>query len=174
MLKYKISKDDFLAAQKLCMGSRLWLSIFGVLLVFGIMAVRGNIASDGSFNRLASVVPFIVVCVLLILIGAFGVRRKVDRLYRENKAVQDEIMLDFDDEEIRRSSTRWHFVLPWQDIYKFKEGDQFIVIYQTSRTIHIVPKRAFPDKSLTDQFLNLLRSKACSQTRSAKASSTIA
>lgn len=157
MIKYKISSDDYLAAQRLHQGTKRWIYVAVVIFVTTLLSFRIGISADGRINWLVVVIPIIMITAGMVYGTTIGEKRKLALRYKEHKALQNDVQMDFDAVGICWNSVRGTFTLPWNDIYKVKESPELIVVFQTSTLMHVVPKRAFTDQVLLEQFVHYLK-----------------
>lgn len=69
--------------------------------------------------------------------------------YRNYKAVQNETIIKFDENGLKFQSADGAGTIKWQDIYNWRENNEFILVYQAPYVYHIIPK------SLSDQGFNI-------------------
>jgi YcxB-like protein len=56
-----------------------------------------------------------------------------------NKDIQELITVEFDEDGLRFSAIDGHSKLPWPKIFKWRQNDQFILVYKVPHIFHIVP-----------------------------------
>jgi hypothetical protein len=125
-----------------------------VIIVIGTVA---NIHSDGRIDW----DPFRLF--MVVMVGAFlygttiGFRKRVTKLYNENRGLQLEFLVAFDVAGIQWTSEQGSLTLPWEDVFQYKENRDFILVYTSSATFHIIPKRAFSNPANLQKFVQFLR-----------------
>lgn len=155
--KYTVSLEDYLAAQGLATGRKRWLNMAWALLTVIVIGLITNIRADGSIDW----DPFRLV--LILMVGAFlygatiGARKRISKNYRENRAMRLEYSLSFDAAGIQWTSASGTNSLPWRDVFQYKENQDFILVYTSSLTFHILPKSAFFNSTDLQKFVQFLR-----------------
>ena len=128
--EYTISEDDYVNAMKLYsrFTPRLAL-IYGIgFLVLLLFAVFGSptLKSGGG----------IVTVLGRFLISPILARRH----YKKYKAIHLPIHIGLKDEGVGFSTSDGGGVVRWENIYKWRQNDRYLLIYPMPRLYHIIPK----------------------------------
>lgn len=62
------------------------------------------------------------------------------RHYRKYEAIQEEFTISLSDAGVFLESSNAKALLPWSNILKWRENDEFLLLYLMPRLYHIVPK----------------------------------
>ncbi len=60
--------------------------------------------------------------------------------YRKYKAIHDEFVIELSGDGVCIASSNAKGILPWNDILKWRENEEFLLLYLMPRLYHIVPK----------------------------------
>lgn len=158
-MKYKITQADYLEANRLAAGAIKWFLIFALWCLVLLFAVRPGASPPEPTNWIVIATTAGVLAVAVFFGVTVGLKRQLLRVYAQQKPLHEEQDLSFDDAAILWKSASGTFKLKWRDVHKHKENAHMILVYQSQALMHIVPKRAFPDADLLNEFLVLLRSR---------------
>lgn len=134
---YRITEDDFVAATKL--SARLTpIRIALVLLVLGalaLLAVFGDpiLRAGGIAGLLSGSVTYLVIRFFLT---PFNARRN----YRKYPAMHQEQWLELTPEGLAGGSPIGQALVGWEHIIKWRENDEFVLVYVMPRMFYIVKK----------------------------------
>lgn len=78
------------------------------------------------------------------------------RHYKRYKAIHDEFTISQNDEGFHIESSNAKGFSPWSDIQKWRENNEYILIYPMPRLYHIVPKRLSQEGFDIDMLVNKL------------------
>ncbi len=135
--RYTISEDDYVHAMRLhaqltplrLLGLAVTLLVMVALAVFAPRNLQP--VFWGAFIGAA----------LMIILGRWVLLPwHARRAYRKYKAIQDEFSLDFVPEGMQVASEDASGLVPWSKMHKWREDDQFVLVYLMPRLFHIVPK----------------------------------
>jgi hypothetical protein len=135
--KFRISEKDYVSALKLY-GKltpkmlAIYLLVAGVLVLVAVFGT--TLLSSGAIGGLAG--GGIVVIFGRYVITPILARRH----YREYKAIHDAFAISLSDDGVCIESSNAKGFLPWSDILKWRENDEFLLLYLMPRLYHIVPK----------------------------------
>jgi hypothetical protein len=62
------------------------------------------------------------------------------RHYRKYKAIQDEFGVELVEQGVRFTTTNAEGTILWDKIHKWRQNDEFVLIYPMPRLFHIIPK----------------------------------
>jgi hypothetical protein len=163
MIRYSISLQEFLNAQRLAAGHKRWFILTCLFLGLILFCIKLNTREDGSVDMKTLFILLALVCPGVAYGATVGVKRRLSKIYKEQKALQSECTLDFDAEGIHWASEYGTSLLPWRDVFKYKNNRELILIYQSSAIYHLIPIRAFEAPSALQRFLDCLKAGRCEQ-----------
>lgn len=134
---YKISEHDYVRAMKL-FGKIMpkVAAIYGAaVLVLGLVAVFGSAAiKGGAIGGLAG-------GAVVIVLGRFIVNPILARRhYRKYKAIQEPINIKLNEDGIELSTPDGGGLVRWDKIFKWRQDEEYLLIYPMPRMYHIIPK----------------------------------
>ncbi len=167
IVKYSISSEDFIQAQRLhrAMGLPLWrrsvrwLVSGWMVLVFCSVAIVPVVNKRPTFG--ATALP-LVVCVIFLLAVWIVPQYSWKKTFEKDRRFQQEITGEISEDGI-------HFVTPnsdartnWGLFVRYLESDKIFVLYQSNQIMNVLPKRFFgPGEAV--QFHQLLQQKVSSK-----------
>jgi YcxB-like protein len=134
---FRISEEDYVGAMMLFakltprMASIYLASavVLAVLAVFGSPVLRGG-AIGGLIGGVA-----------VTLIGRYiATPMLARRHYRKYKGIQDEFGVELVSDGVRFTSPSADGKTPWDKMYKWRQNEEFVLIYLMPRLFHIIPK----------------------------------
>jgi hypothetical protein len=135
--KFRISEQDYVDAMRL-FGKLTprWIIVYSVCAVaFGALAYFGSpVLRGGAIGGLIG--GALVVLVLRPVLSPFLARRH----YRKYKAMHDEFAVELVDDGVRFATPTSDGRVTWDKVHKWRQNDQFVLIYPMPRLFHIVPK----------------------------------
>jgi hypothetical protein len=130
--EYRITEDDYVRVLRLDLAGRpALLLVCGVILMMLMVAVWSIRGGAGAIMAIP-----VVFGIFAFIAWTFQARRS----YQLNKDIQESITVEFDDDGFRFSAVDGHSKLPWPKISKWRQDDQFILVYKMQHSFHIVPK----------------------------------
>lgn len=134
---YIISEHDYVRAMKLFSKITPKLAaIFGAsVLVLGILAVFGPpIIKGGAIGGLIG-------GGVVFILGRFIVNPILARRhYRKYKAIQEPINIKLKEDGIELSNSDGGGLVRWEKIFKWRQNEEYLLIYPMPRMYHIIPK----------------------------------
>lgn len=135
--RFRISENDYIDALKLygrftpkAVAVCLAVSVTLILVaVFGSSVFRGGAIGGLVGGGIVLILGRSVVTPLL-----------ARRHYRKYKAIHDEFVIGLVDEGVSLEASNAKGIIPWGDILKWRENEEFILLYLMPRLYHIVPK----------------------------------
>lgn len=117
-----------------------------VLVIYGLPVLRGG-AIGGLIGGFA-----------VIIIGRYVVSPILARRhYRKYKAIHQEFGVELAEDGIHFSSLNADGKLTWDHVHKWRQNENFVLIYPMPRLFHIIPKsvaiQGFDLQALTDRLL---------------------
>jgi hypothetical protein len=151
---YRISEQDYVNAMKLFakLAPRVALAYFVVALALVVLAIFGSQVMRGG------AIGGLIGGLTVTLIGRYIVSPILARRhYRKYKAIHQEFAVELVIDGVRFSSPNADGKLTWDQIHKWRQNDNFVLIYPMPRIFHIVPKlvatQGFDLQGLTDGLL---------------------
>ncbi|WBV61372.1 YcxB family protein [Chryseobacterium camelliae] len=143
-VKTHITFKDFLIFNIKNSLSRLIVFPLLVLLFFVLKQCM-----DGSSERdiLQSASLWFAVLFLFIVIRSFFRLRFV---FHSNKKIQESISYTFTHEKIRTEGETFDGDFTWSTVHKVKENRDWFLIYQSTQTMNMVPKKYFSKEQISE------------------------
>ena len=139
--KYLISEDEYVRAGQLFMKPSRKKRIYSAL---GI-AVLVGLAAFGKIKitLLAAILAFVLVGNVIArqLVAPWETRRQ----YRAYRAISESAWLLLEEAGLRFRNADSDFLVRWEHILKWRENEEFILLYQNARLYHIIPNRLAAD-----------------------------
>jgi len=134
---YRISEDDYVRAMKLYSKITPKLAaIYGVavivllaLAIFGAGAIKGGAIGGLIGGAVVAILGKYVVNPIL-----------ARRNYRKYKAIHEPIAIKLKEEGLELSTADGAGLVRWDKILKWRQNDEYLLIYPMPRMYHIVPK----------------------------------
>jgi len=125
--EYTITEIDYVNAMKLFtrISSRMTGLYVIALVMLGLVAVNG---SPVLKNGVIGLVRFVINPVLS------------RRHYRKYKAIQEPLFIQLMDEGVQFSNFDGEGLLRWEKIHKWRQNEEYVLIYPMPRIYHIIPK----------------------------------
>lgn len=134
---YRITEDDFVAATKL--SARLTpIRIALVLLVLGALALLAVFGDP--ILRAGGIAGLLSGSVTYLAIRYFFTSHSARRNYRKYPAMHQEQWLELTPEGLSGGSPIGQALVGWEHIIKWRENDEFILVYVMPRMFYIVKK----------------------------------
>lgn len=134
---YTISEADYVACGKLY-GRLSWKRWLCLLIIIGVILLW-LYAQYRSVGMILSGIAGGMASFLLIIfvINPWAMRRQ----YRKHPMIQQPIFLQSATDGVRFSSSYGNTLLAWQHIHKWRQDDHYLLLYQSPRVFHPIPKR---------------------------------
>lgn len=148
---YRISEQDYVNITKLSakFTPRIVLAYCVAVLVLVLLVIyRSQILRGGALPAAVIgglIAGLVVVFVMRYIVVPILARRH----YRKYKAIHQEFALELVDDGIRFSSANGEGKVLWSQVDKWRQNDEFILIYLMPRLYYMVPK------SIADQGFDL-------------------
>lgn len=152
--RFKISEDEYAGALKL--HAKLTPGMMAIYLLVACILVL--IAIFGSALIRSMAIGGLIGGGIAVILGRLVINPMLARRhYRKYKAIQDEFGISLDAEGLFVESSNAKGLLPWNNILKWRENDEFLLLYLMPRLYHIVPKtisrHGFDIDSLIDSLI---------------------
>ncbi len=134
---YIISEEDYVRAMRLY--SKITPKIAAIsgiiIIVLLIASVCGTEVIKGG--AIGGLIGGAVVAILgRYLVNPILARRQ----YRKYKAIQEPITIKLKDEGVRFSNSDGEVLVRWEKILKWRQNDEYLLIYLMPRMYHAIPK----------------------------------
>lgn len=134
---YRISEDDYVNAMKLFItltprAKAIYLVaslVFVVLAIFGSPVIKGGAIGGFAGGLIVTIVGRYIVSPIL-----------ARKHYRKYKAIHDEFSVEILHDGIRLSSPNSDGKLTWENMLKWRQNKDYILIYPMPRIYYILPK----------------------------------
>lgn len=135
--EYTITEIDYVNAMKLFtrISSRTTILYVIALLMLGFVAVNGSpILKNAAIGGLIGGVA-------VIFLVRFVINPVLSRKhYRKYKAIQEPLFIQLMDEGVQFSNFDGEGLLRWEKIHKWRQNEEYVLIYPMPRIYHIIPK----------------------------------
>jgi len=153
----RLLPEDYVRAQYLHIRPRLAYKFLGTLIMLAVFWATWYtlFGDDDESFVLADLILPVAILYLALFFFAY-IPWKTRRTYKQQKSLQREQRMKFDEfgfsaeNELGRSTT------PWSDFVKWKENDHLFLLYISDPLYHMVPKRLFSDAGNADRLRQLL------------------
>lgn len=135
--RFRISEQDYVNAMKLYgkfTPKMMVIFILGVGFLALIAIFGSSIFKSGAIGALIG--GGIVLVVGRYVISPILARRH----YKKYKAIQDEFVVALGDDGVCIESSNAKGIVPWDNILKWRENEEFLLLFLMPRLYHIVPK----------------------------------
>jgi hypothetical protein len=130
----------------------LWLVIYGVNVATG--AGWGEAAGMASLFYASMAVPI----ALLLVLGYGLTGYRVRRLFRQQRALHEEVQAEWTDQGLDLRSASASVRMSWSDLHGWRQETPGYLVYVNDYNCHILPRRAFTEEQWTDLEDTLVRS----------------
>ena len=140
--KFRISENDYVNALKLYARLNpkmliIYLSVAGGLILVAIF---------GSPLVRSAAIGGIIGAAIVVILGRYLLSPMLARRhYRKYKAIHDEFTVGLNDDGVSIESSNAKGLIPWDNILKWRDNDDYVLIYLMPRLYHIVPKSVSRD-----------------------------
>lgn len=133
---FVISEDEYVRANRLYSRPTRGIWVFYGVLAAILIAV---FSSSGSMKVVAlggAIGGTVGVLVTRYLFAPWLVRRH----YRAYEAVHEQQSVELTEGGVRFQSENGEALIPWRHIWKWRENEEFVLIYQNQRLYHLLPR----------------------------------
>ena len=138
-----ISRDDFLRMQRLFMRPRRWAIVLGL-----VVAALWSVALYSSLSRAlergkgyGAVVGLLVAALYFAAYFLLFLPWWWRRAYAQQKTLHAPFEYRFSGTHFRMESSFGNAELPWDIFRNWRSGKHLILIYQTDKLVHLIPRR---------------------------------
>ncbi|MEB8434045.1 YcxB family protein [Cocleimonas sp. KMM 6892] len=135
--KFRITEADYVNAGKLF--SRTTTKVKLILLLGVVLLVLGEVFGPRSLSGalIGGLLGGTLVAVLIkYIISPYMLKRH----YRKYKAMHEEFTIQQQDNGVFIGSSSGEGIVKWDNILKWRQNDDYILLYPMPRLYHIVPK----------------------------------
>ena len=150
MATFKIDKEKFRDAFKLAQKKLIIIPVLVIIVIFATNILPA-LSSDSA--NLTKTLPIPIAFILALGASTIGMIRQIDKQYLNQKEFHEPIELTVSDEGLEWITVRSTTNLKWNEIVKWKEGKDLILIYPSPHQFHFIDTTA-----LSEMELHLLRS----------------
>lgn len=135
--EFRITEQDYVAAMKLY--SRLTPRLR--LLYLGIAVVLGMLGTSGTPLVQSAAIGGLVGGIIAVVLGRYVLVPLLARKhYRKYKAIQELFSVELLEDGVRFTSANASGTLKWDQVLKWRQNGNYLLIYLMPRLYHIIPK----------------------------------
>jgi len=159
-VKAKLNFEEYLRLNfsLLLRDKRVWISIFLVVMLV-IMLVEKRITEGQWADSEVKLVLLLSLTVFLFLILPLLTYLRTKNYFEKNPLLSESTTFYFEPERIEVVTLESHTTLTWRRIYKIKEFNHYLLIYQNRHIAYVVPKKAFDSMADMETVKNMIRNK---------------
>jgi len=159
-VKAKLNFEEYLRLNfsLLLRDKRVWISIFLVVMLV-IMLVEKRITEGQWADSEVKLVLLLSLTVFLFLILPLLTYLRTKKYFEKNPLLSESTTFYFEPERIEVVTLESHTTLTWRRIYKIKEFNHYLLIYQNRHIAYVVPKKAFDSMADMETVKNMIRNK---------------
>ena len=151
--EYKLKFKDYLEAN-FYYSKRTNLIVFSIIVIFFVI----EIITLGEFDLLLAInniFPIIGLFILFIFFQVFN----IVALWKKQSILHRPIVISFNSEQIKLHNESFNSTLKWSSYYRYQETKNLFLIYLSSRSFYLIPKRAFASTQVINELRQLLKGK---------------
>ncbi len=135
----QITEDEYVRANKLFskLSRKHWLFYASAITVFVVVAVltKSEVIRYGAiFGLIGGIIGHNVVRHVL---APWQTRRQ----YKKYNAIKEPFNISVEPNGLRYTGTDTNSLLKWHHLMKWRENDEFVLVYQNTKLYHLIPKR---------------------------------
>ncbi len=138
-VEFRITEDDYAKAMQLHEWRRMlrWpLAIARAIVLILLIFAGWWQPGAAPIIAVCVVVLSILPAVLLYIVVPYSARR----MYRQYKGIQEPMTVELSDDGLRLGSVDGEAILRWGMIFRWRQNDQFVLIYKMPMLFYLVPK----------------------------------
>jgi hypothetical protein len=143
-VEYRITEDDYATIARFNAWRRFFARPSTSRLVTGVILVILAGLWLWKEPHIAPALAFgVAIYVMFVVYRLFvAIPRLARRHYRNYKGIDGPIVAELTDEGVRFSNVNGEGILPWPNIFQWRQNDRFVIMYSMPILFHIVPKSA--------------------------------
>jgi hypothetical protein len=157
-ISFQYLPEDFLAAWRLQLKHNSFVRVcrFAPLLLLVVtgLGVWTEFRDHGLLVGLFSILPMGILSGLLVGLNILSDRvllpRRAERFLAQQKSIQGDISIGWDDEGLAFIATAAQSRTAWGDYFKWLENDAVLVLFQSENMLNILPKRCLSEDQIVD------------------------
>lgn len=159
-VKAKLNFEEYLRLNfsLLLRDKRVWLSIFLVAMLV-IMLVEKRITEGQWADSEVKLILLVSLTVFLFLVLPLLTYLRTKSYFEKHPLLSEETTFYFESKRIEVVTLESHTTLTWRRIYKIKEFNHYILIYQNRHIAYVVPKKAFDSVAEMEKVKEMIRTK---------------
>lgn len=160
-INVQLTTEDYIAARRLSLRPRPVLKYVGylTLIALTIFLIWQSLEAFQTKKVDQSYWITLGITTYILLLYFFIMPLRTKRLFKQHKALQTPLELEFSDTHFSGTSQNGSFNMVWEDFHKWKRNKKMILIYQSSALMHMVPLRFFDSESDIEHLISILSSK---------------
>lgn len=159
-VKAKLNFEEYLRLNfsLLLRDKRVWLSIFLVLMLV-VMLLEKRLTEGQWADSEVKLGLLLSLMVFLFLVLPVLTYLRTKNYFEKNPLLSELTTFYFEEERIEVVTLESHTTLTWRRIYKIKEFNHYLLIYQNRHIAYVVPKKSFDSISDLEKVKNMIRTK---------------
>ena len=137
---------------------RVWLSLFLAAMLV-IMLVEKRITEGQWADSEVKLGLLFSLTLFLFLVLPILTYLRTKNYFEKNPLLSELTTFYFEPERIEVVTLESHTTLTWRRIYKIKEFNHYLLIYQNRHIAYVVPKKAFHSIADMEKIKEMIRSK---------------
>lgn len=137
--EYTITESEYVQASKLnarLTKKQLMVSLAIIVILVAVAYFAGdNVFRGGAIGGLIGGAGGYLICRFLVAPW------RVKRLYRSYAAIKEPCIVELHDEGVKFLAKGGESLMVWSHIMKWRQDNNFLLIYQASHLYHLIPKR---------------------------------
>lgn len=137
---------------------RVWLSIFLVIMLV-IMLVEKRLTEGQWADSEIKLGLLLSLTIFLFFVLPLLTYLRTKSYFKKNPLLSELTTFYFEPERIEIVTLESHTTLTWRRVYKIREFNHYILIYQNRHIAYVVPKKSFDSASDIEMVKNMIRTK---------------
>ena len=149
---YQIGEEEYVRANRLFCKRSIKVYVLWLLIALGLVVLAIMTGLNFIFILVCAVIGGIIGDLITWRVYA---PRQTRRQFREYKAIGEPVDISLEEEGLRFKDADNFSLLKWSDLMKWRENEEFVLVYQHRALYHIIPRRlqndGFDVVSLTEK-----------------------
>lgn len=137
---------------------RVWLSIFLVIMLV-VMLLEKRLTEGQWADSEIKLILLLSLMVFLFLILPTLTYLRTKSYFTKNPLLSELTTFYFETDRIEIVTLESHTTLTWRRIYKIKEFNHYLLIYQNRHIAYVVPKKSFNSVADMEKVKEMIRTK---------------